>query len=294
MVRGSLAALTAFLVAVFLAGSALAAEEGETPHYPLKKPRYFDWSFAGPLGHFDKQQLQRGFQVYREVCAACHSMSLLSFRNLGEEGALGYSEEQVKALAAEYTVIDEDPDEFGDPVERPARPADRFPSPWANENQARASNNGAYPPDMSVLAKARAVTRGFPNFLIDIFTQYQESGPDYVASLLAGYEEPPAGVEVGEGLYYNPYFIAGNALAMPPPLSDGLVSYAQNQDEDPGNDVPETVEQYSKDVTAFMAWSADPKLEQRKAAGFGVMVFLIIFAGLLYYTKRTVWDGEAH
>jgi ubiquinol-cytochrome c reductase cytochrome c1 subunit len=173
--------------------------------------------------------------------------------------------------------------------QRPGRPSDYFPSPFANEAAARASNGGAYPPDLSLIAKARAVSSGFPGFIFDLFTQYQESGPDYIYSLLTGYQDPPEGIEVPEGQYYNPYFVSGPALAMPPPLSDGQVTYAQNADESDVNDVPETIDQYAKDVTAYLMWAAEPHLVERKSTGLVVMVFLIILAGLVYYTKKKVW-----
>ncbi len=266
------------------AGLATAAEEeGGTPHYPIEKPVEQDWSFAGPFGTYDRGQLQRGLKVYREACSACHSMDLVAFRTLQD---LGYSEAQVSALAAEYTVVD-GPDSNGDMFERPGIPSDRFPSPFANEEQAAASNNGAAPPDFSLIAKARGVERGFPTFVFDIFTQYAESGPDYIYGLLTGYqEEAPEGVDLQPGTYYNPHFIAGPALAMPPPLSEGLVTY------DDGS--PETVEQYAKDVSAFLMWAAEPHLEARKQTGFIVIIFLVLFAGLVFLTKRKVWANEAH
>jgi len=272
-------------------GLALAQENGaagapaqETPHYPLLHPRHAAWSFSGPFGKYDPQQLQRGFQIYHEVCANCHSLGLVAFRNLASETGPHFTEEEVKALAAAATVSD--PTVEGGT--RPGRPSDDFPPapPFP----------GAHPPDLSLVAKARAINRGFPTFIFDIFTQYQETGPDYIYSLLTGFQDPPAGVQVPEGLYYNPYFISAPYLAMPPPLSDGLVKYSQNQDEDKINDVPETVDQYSRDVTAFLMWAAEPHLVDRKAMGLTVMVFLVIFAGLVYYTKKRVWSvipGEA-
>jgi ubiquinol-cytochrome c reductase cytochrome c1 subunit len=281
----------AAVVTASLASGALAqmAEEGPTPHYPLEHPHHVDWSFSGPFGKFDPQQLQRGFHVYRDVCAGCHSLSMVAFRNLASESGPHFSEEQVAALAAEYQILD-GPDGSGEMFERPGRASDYFPPPFANEQAARAANGGAYPPDLSLIAKARAVERGFPTFVFDVFTQYhQELGPDYIYSLLTGYQDPPAGVEVAEGQYYNPYFISGPSLAMPPPLSDGQVSYAQNQDETEVNDVPETVDQYSKDVTAFLMWAAEPHMVERKAMGLTVMIFLILLAGLVYYTKKKVW-----
>lgn len=266
------------------AGMAVAAEEeGATPHYPIKKPVEQNWSFAGPFGTYDRGQLQRGLKVYREACAACHSMDLVAFRTLED---LGYSDAQVSALAAEYT-IEDGPDSNGDMFERPGVPSDRFPSPFANPEQAAASNNGAAPPDLSLIAKARGVERGFPTFVFDIFTQYAESGPDYIYGLLTGYEEEvPEGVNVPEGTYYNPHFISGSALAMPPPLFDGLVTY------DDGS--PETVEQYAKDVSAFLMWAAEPHMEARKQTGFVAFIFLVLFAGMVFLTKRKIWAGEAH
>jgi ubiquinol-cytochrome c reductase cytochrome c1 subunit len=281
------------LLALALGCGARAQEEPtETPHYPLEHPAYLNWTFSGPFGKYDPQQLQRGFQVYREVCSACHALSMVAFRTLASEHGPHFTEEQAAALAAEYQITD-GPDASGEMFERPGRPSDHFPAPFANEQAARASNGGAYPPDLSVIAKARAVTRGFPNFVFDIFTQYQEAGPDYVHALLTGYREPPEGVEVPEGQYYNPFFISGPALAMPPPLSDGQVSYAQNQDDTDVNDVPETVDQYAKDVAAFLMWTAEPHLANRKAMGLTVMIFLIILAGLVYYTKKKVWAPVA-
>lgn len=267
-------------------GAAFAAEEGHeeggTPHYPIHKPKNLEWSFAGPFGKYDKGQLQRGLKVYKEVCSACHSMSLVSFRTLED---LGYSEDQVKAFAAEYEVQD-GPNGDGEMFTRKAVPSDHFPSPYPNHEAAAASNNGAAPPDMSLLAKARGVTRGFPLFVFDIFTQYQEGGPDYIYSLLTGYVDPPEGVEVAEGTHYNPYFANASALAMAPPISDDQVTY------DDGS--PQTLDQYSKDVSAFLMWAAEPHLEERKRTGFMVMVFLAIFTALIYLTKKSVYARKEH
>ena len=277
--------LAALGIGLCLAGGALAQEEhaeSETPHYPLKKPVLQDWSFAGPFGTYDKGQLQRGLKVYREACAACHSMNLVAFRTLED---LGYSDAQVRALAAEYE-IEDGPDSAGDMFTRAGIPSDYFPSPFANPEQAAASNNGAVPPDFSLIAKARAVERGFPTFIFDIFTQYAEGGPDYIYSLLVGYEDAPEGVEVQPGTYYNPHFIAGAALAMPPPLSDEQVEY------DDGT--PATLEQHARDVTAFLMWAAEPHLEARKRTGFNVLVFLVLFGALVYITKRKVWSNVEH
>lgn len=260
-----------------------AHNAAEPTHFPIHKPKEISWSFAGPFGTYDKAQLQRGLKVYKEVCSACHSMKLVAFRSLDE---LGYSEAQVKAFAAEYTVQD-GPNADGEMFERPGIPSDHFPSPFPNDEAAAAANNGAAPPDMSLLAKARGVERGFPTFIFDIFTQYASNGPDYIHSLLTGYgEEPPEGMVIADGTYYNPYFISAKALAMPPPLGDDQVTYEDGS--------PQTIDQYSQDVSAFLMWAAEPHLEARKKTGFRVMAFLILFAGLLYLTKRKVWSGIAH
>ncbi|MET0599468.1 MAG: cytochrome c1 [Mesorhizobium sp.] len=265
-------------------GAALAQEEGhseaEPTHFPIHKPVEMDWSFAGPFGKYDRAQLQRGLKVYKEVCSACHSMNLVAFRTLED---LGYSEAQVKALAAEYTIPD-GPNTEGEMFERPGIPSDHFPPPFPNKEAAAAANNGAPPPDFSLIAKARGVERGFPQFLIDIFTQYAAGGPDYIHSLLTGYDqEPPPGMEIAEGTHYNPYFISGKSLAMAKPLSDDQVTY------DDGS--PQTVDQYSRDVAAFLMWAAEPHMEARKQMGFAVVMFLILFGGLVYLTKRKIWSS---
>jgi ubiquinol-cytochrome c reductase cytochrome c1 subunit len=263
------------LGAVLTAASAAFAAGGH-----VEKPPRMEWTFAGPFGFYDDAQLQRGFKVYREVCSACHSMKKLSFRNLAEPGGPGFTEDQVKALAAEYTVQD-GPNDAGEMFERPGRPSDRFPSPFPNEQAARAAMGGAYPPDMSVLAKARTYTVGFPGFIFDIFTQYQENGVDYIHALLAeGYVDPPADFKLAEGTNYNK-FMPGNQIAMAMPLVDGQVEYTDG--------TPQTVDQYSRDVSAFLMWAAEPHLEARKELGFKVMIFLIVFATLLYFTKKKVW-----
>jgi ubiquinol-cytochrome c reductase cytochrome c1 subunit len=268
-------------------GRALAAEEAHNAaaptHFPIKEPKETSWSFTGPFGTYDKGQLQRGLKVYKEVCSACHSMNLVAFRTLAD---LGYSEAQVKALSATYTVHD-GPNDAGDMFDRPGKPSDHFPPPFANEEAAAASNGGAAPPDMSLLAKARGVERGFPQFLFDIFTQYDAGGPDYIHSLLTGYDEtPPAGMVIPEGTYYNPYFLSGVSLKMPKPLSDDQVTY------DDGS--KQTVDQYARDVSAFLVWASEPHMEARKKTGFRVLVFLLLFGALLYVTKRKVWEGVAH
>lgn len=275
----------AVVVAASYAAPVLAAEGGPEP--PQQK-----WSFSGPFGTFDRAQLQRGFKVYREVCATCHSLSLVSFRNLAQEGGPEFSEAQVKALAAEYKIASTD--DNGQPTERAGLPADNFPPVYPNEKAARATNGGALPPDMSLLAKARTYERGFPRFVFDIFTQFQEQGPDYIVALLTGYEEAPKDMKLQPGQYYNKY-MPGHLLAMRPPLEDGRVEYPKTPDGKP--QVPETTAQFAKDVTAFLVWAAEPHMEARKSLGIRAMLFLIIFAGLLYFTKKRIWSklpDQAH
>ncbi|PXA85457.1 cytochrome c1 [Caulobacter sp. D4A] len=254
------------------------------------EPEKIHWSFEGPFGKFDQAQLQRGYKVYREVCSACHSMKLVSFRNLGDKGGPFYNDKYpnsndnpwVKAIAKEFEVADID-SETGDAIKRPATSADRFPSPFPNEAAARASNGGALPPDMSLLAKAR------------------EGGPDYIHAIVTGYKDAPAGLKVGPGQHYNPYMAGdltsywsgshehvppGGFIAMAPPLKAGLVTF------DDGT--PSTIDQQAKDVSAFLMWAAEPKLEERKQTGFAVLIYLILFAGLLYAAYRQVWKNESH
>jgi len=270
MIRLKTLGLAALLAAVAVL-PAVAQHSHDT-----KTPERQSWSFAGPLGTFDRGQLQRGFRVYREVCSNCHSAKLISFRNLAQPGGPEFSEAQVKALAAEYKVQD-GPADDGKMFERPGRPADRFPSNYANPEAAKAVL-GAAPPDMSVLAKARTYSRGFPLFLVDPFIQYQEHGVDYIYSLIAkGYSDD-------NDPNHND-FMPGGRIAMAKPLSDGQVEYTDGS--------PETVEQYTRDVSAYMMWMAEPKLDERKRTGFKVMAFLILFAGLLYFTKKRVW-AKAH
>jgi ubiquinol-cytochrome c reductase cytochrome b/c1 subunit len=273
MARSILALVLAgsFLGLATIASQPAAAQEHDSPVPPRQK-----WSFAGPFGHFDRGQLQRGLKVYREVCAVCHGMKYVAFRNLAD---LGYSEAQIKAIASEYKIQD-GPNDQGEMFEREGRPADYFPTPWPNENAARARYNGV-PPDMSVLAKARSYERGFPWFIFDMFTQFQEHGVDYIHALMIGYKEkPPEGAALPAGSFYNEYF-PGHAIAMPPPLSDKRVDYTDGS--------PTTVDQYAKDVAAFMMWAAEPHMEARKRIGFQVMIFLIVLSGLLYFTKKKVW-----
>jgi len=281
--------LAATLLAATLSVTVASAEEHGAPQPPREK-----WSFAGMFGRFDQAQLQRGFQVYREVCSSCHGMSLVRFRNLSEPGGPGFSANQIKALAAEYKV--KELNDSGEEVERPARAADAFPSPFPNDKAAAAANGGKAPPDFSVLAKARTYERGFPKFLTDAMplVGYTEHGVDYIHAILTGYEDPPAGKEVPAGTYYNKYY-PGHLIAMPKPLSDGQLTYAKNDKGEPV--VPETVNQYAKDVGAFMAWTAEPHMMARKALGLRVILFLIVLSGLLYYVKKRIWakvGGEVH
>jgi ubiquinol-cytochrome c reductase cytochrome b/c1 subunit len=283
-VLGKAKAGAAVLALAVVLGSALAphpalAQEGhETPQPPREK-----WSFSGPFGTFDRGQLQRGFKVYREVCSNCHSLKLLSFRNLAEAGGPGFSAAQAATVAGEFKVQD-GPNDQGEMFERPGRPADHFPAPFANDAAARVANGGALPPDLSVMAKARTYERGFPWFLIDIGSQFQEQGVDYIVALLNGYEDAPKDFTLPPGAHYNKYF-PGHALGMPKPLSDGQVEYTDG--------TPATAVQYSKDVAAFLMWAAEPHMEARKRVGLQVMIFLIVLAGMLYFTKKRVWSSVA-
>ena len=267
--------LFAVTLAGCLGGAAVSAsaQEHDTPNPPKQK-----WSFAGPFGKYDPGQLQRGFKIYKEVCASCHSIQMLAFRNLADPGGPGFSEAQAAAVAAEYKI--KDLDEKGEPTDRPGRLADNFPPPFANELAAKAANGGVAPPDMSTLAKARTYERGFPWFVLDTITQYQEQGPDYITALLQGYEEPPKGFQLPPGGHYNKYF-PGHNIAMSPPLQAGQVTY------DDG--APQTLDQYSKDISAFLMWAAEPHMLARKRIGLQVMIFLLVFAGLMYFTKKKVW-----
>lgn len=244
---------------VLVAGSANAA--GDAPEIKAQK-----WSFSGPFGLFDRGQLQRGYKVYKDVCAVCHGMRLLHFRNLGEAGGPEFSEEAVKALAAMVEVQD-GPNDDGEMFTRPAKPSDAFPSPFPNENAARAANNGAYPPDLSVIAKARA------------------GGPDYLYALMTGYKDAPTDMKMSEGMNYNAAF-AGHQIAMAAPLSEEVVEYTDG--------TAPTVENYAKDVSAFLMWAAEPKLEERHKLGFRFMIYLLLLAGILYLAKRKVWSNLKH
>jgi len=246
----------AALAASGFAAPAARASEGE----PMLEHQR--WSFDGLFGTIDQAAAQRGFQVYKEVCSACHSLSLVAYRNLS---AIGLSEDEIKAVAAAYNVTD-GPNDAGDMYERPARPSDKFVAPFANANAARAANNGALPPDLSLIVKAR------------------KGGPDYVYGILTGFVQPPAGATVAEGMYYNAVF-PGHQIAMPPPLSDGAVTFADGTEA--------SVHQMAHDVTTFLEWTAEPELDARKKMGVKTILFLIALTGMAYAVKRKVW-AEVH
>ncbi len=244
--------LTAAAALALALPAASFAAEAEI-HIPAEK-----WSFNGITGHFDKEQVQRGFQVYKEVCSACHSLEYISFRNFE---ALGYSEAQVKALAAEYEVED-GPDDNGDMFKRKAKPSDKLPKPYPNEKFARSANGGALPPDLSLIAKAR------------------HGGPDYLFHLLRGYDEAPADMKLADGMSYNKYF-PGHQIAMAKQIEDDKVTYADGTKSD--------ADQIARDVSAFLMWTAEPKMEVRHATGLRVIIFTLLFTVLAYFLKRRIW-----
>jgi len=221
-----------------------------------------EWSFKGLFGKFDRGALQRGYQVYTEVCSSCHSMKYLSYRNLAEEGGPEFSEAQAKAIAASFDVTD-GPNSDGEMFTRPGKLSDKFVMPYENVKAAQAANGGAYPPDMSVLVKARG------------------GGVDYIYSLLQGYDDPPIGITLDEGVHYNKYMY-GNKIKMSNPLSDGLVEYSDG--------TIASVEQMSKDVTTFLMWAAEPHLEARHKMGFKAIVYLIILTILVYFSMKKIWS----
>lgn len=291
--------LAAAALMALLAPSAFASEGGEIERQ--------SWPFSGMTGQFDKAQLQRGFQVYREVCSNCHGLKRLSFRNLSEPGGPEFSEDDVKELAASWPNQIPDLNEAGDSavttkdkdgktngfayVKRKPLPSDPILGPYRNEREARAAQNGALPPDLTLIAKARAVERDV-NFIAhpflmlgDVLHTYQEGGADYLYSLLTGYEEAPADMKMNDGMNFNKHF-PGRQIAMPQPLSDGAVSYKDGTEP--------KLENYAKDVTAFLAWTADPTLNQRKRIGWTVMLYLIVTTALLYFGKQRIWAKIKH
>ena len=246
-----------FITTFLLASSAkLYSAEGEAE--PIK----VDWSFKGITGKFDRASLQRGFQVYKEVCSSCHSMQYLSYRNLGEPGGPEFSEQEVKAIAASVEITD-GPDDQGEMFTRPGRPADKFKNPYPNVKASIAANGGAYPPDMSVLVKARP------------------GGSNYIYSVLVGYEDPPVGVTLDDGVYYNKYMI-GNKIKMSSPLSDDIIEYSDGTQA--------TVDQMAKDVTTFLSWAAEPELEERHRTGVKVIIYLTLLTTLVYLSMKKIWS----
>ena len=243
-----------FLSVTFLSQNLFAEEENQLIRT--------DWSFKGYFGKFDRASLQRGYQVYTEVCASCHSMKYLSYRNLAEKGGPEFSEEQAKAIAANFEVTD-GPNDDGEMFTRPAKLSDKFVNPYKNDKEAMASNGGAYPPDMSVLVKARS------------------GGADYMYSLLLGYEDPPSDVMLDDGVYYNKYMY-GNMIKMPNPLSDDLIEY--------NDGTKATEEQMAKDVVTFLTWAAEPHLEARHKIGFKAIIYLIILSILAYLSMKRLWS----
>ena len=225
-------------------------------------PIKVNWSFKELTGKFDRASLQRGFQVYKEVCASCHSMQYLSYRNLGEPGGPEFTQEEVKAIAASVE-IEDGPDSQGEMFTRPGKPSDKFKSPYPNVEASTAANGGAYPPDMSVLVKARP------------------GGADYMYSVLMGYEEPPAGMKLDDGVYYNKYMI-GQKIKMASPLAEGIVEYSDGTEA--------TMDQMAKDVTTFLAWAAEPELEERHRVGFKVIIYLLLLTILVYLSMKKIWS----
>ncbi len=240
----------ALILAGTLAGPALAQEAATPPSV--------GWSFSGPFGTYDRASLQRGFQIYQQVCSNCHSMHLMHYRDLS---GIGLNADQIKAVAAAVTVPGGTND-AGDPVDRPGLAADAFKLPFPNDKAARAANGGALPPDQSLIVNARA------------------DGSNYIHALLNGYVDPPAGTKVPEGQYYNEYF-PGHFLAMPQPLRDDSVTYSDG--------TKATLDQESKDIVTFLTWTSNPEMEERKALGVKAVLFLALMTGLTYTVKKRVW-----
>jgi ubiquinol-cytochrome c reductase cytochrome c1 subunit len=279
-------AAAVLLAATLSLGTSASAHEGghEAPQVGRQQ-----WTFSGMSGTFDAAQLQRGFKVYSEVCSRCHGVKRLTFRNLVQPGGPEFPEAGVKSLAADNYKVDAEPNDQGKIVKRPAVLADHIPSPYKNEQEARASQpGGALPPDLSLITKARSIESHAPFYMVpltmlrDIVSAYQEGGADYVYAYLTGFREPPAGVKAPDGMNYNAAFPAPHFTAMPNPFSDGVVKY---DDGTPG-----TVDNYARDVTAFLAWAGDPGLAERKRLGLLVMSYLLITAILLYFAKRRIWS----
>jgi ubiquinol-cytochrome c reductase cytochrome c1 subunit len=289
-VLGALAAMALLPAAAALAQEAdKNAAEGAFEHYEIPRQK---WTYGGIVGHFDEDQLRRGYKVYKDVCAGCHNLRLLSFRNLGEPGGPRFSREEVEAIAAEAEVSD-GYDDQGTPATRKGKPSDNFQWTLGNEKKAAAMFNGAVPPDLSLMTKARTVERefswyAFPFIMLrDLATQYQEQGSDYIYALMTGYrDQPPAGKTIASGLNYNKSF-PGNQLAMPAPLGTFPETGALDDDA-------KTREQQARDVTAFLAWAADPHLVERKKMGIMVLVYLGVLSILLLIAKKTLWRNVEH
>lgn len=282
-------ALAAVAALAFSQGAAVAAG-GEAIHYERH-----EWSFGGVGGQYDRAQLRRGFQVYKDVCAACHALERVRFRNLVEPGGPEFNEDAVKALAAEWpNQITDGPNDEGEMFERAPKLSDKIKGPYRNEQEARALQNGAYPPDLSLIVRARSVHSEAPWYIHvllmarDILTGYSEGGADYLYSLLTGYSEPPEGFHLAEGMNYNKYF-PGHQIAMVQPIPEGgAVEYQENAG------ATASLEQNAEDVTAFLAWAADPSLNQRKQLGWTVLLYLLITTVLLYLAKKRIWARVKH
>jgi ubiquinol-cytochrome c reductase cytochrome c1 subunit len=279
--RGLAGVVAAGAVLLALLGSAVAAD---APQAPIARQH---WSFGGLLGHFEDAQLQRGFRVYTEICARCHGVKRLAFRNLAQPGGPSFPEAAIKSLAATYQV-DAEPNEEGKVVHRPATLADHIPPPFRNDQEARFTLNGALPPDLSLIVRARAAEADTPfyrvpdHMLRDVLTAYQEGGADYVYAYLKGYQDAPPGSKLAEFMNYNVAF-PGHQTAMPNPFlgGDGMVKY--------DDETPATIDNYARDVTAFLAWAADPNLEARKRMGLMVVLYMALTALLLGLAKRRIW-----
>lgn len=285
VVTGSACAI--MVSAVVLSSPIYASEaKGEDVHEIQRQP----WSFSGFFGKYDKAQLQRGFGIYNEVCSSCHGLKFMSYRNLVQKGGPEFSVEQALAIAKEAIVIDGF-DIEGEPKERAGKLSDRFIGPFKNPAAARYANNGALPPDLSVMAKARTFHRHAPWYtepyywLYDIATGYEEKGVDYIYALLVGYKTAPLGVKLNEGMNYNVVF-TGHQIAMASPLSDEAVEYADG--------TPMTLDQHAQDISAFLAWTSEPHLNARKDLGKRVLIYLFILSMLLFLAKRSVWSRVKH
>jgi len=277
---------------VSLAGAAaVRAEDAGEEHATARQ----SWPFAGVRGQYDRAQLQRGFQIYQNVCSACHGLKRIRFRNLAEPGGPEFPDASVKALAIGWpNKISGEIDDQGNPIERVPGLADPILGPYKNDKQARAAQNGALPPDLSLIVKARSLESTAPWYthwfwmLVDIARGYQEGGADYVYGLMTGFRDPPAGTQMGDGMYYNLTF-PGHQLAMPPPLSkDNFVEYQ------PDAGAKGSLDQNARDIAAFLAWTSDPNLDARKRIGWQVLFYLVVMTLILYAAKRLVWSNAKH